>query len=170
MPSAVVFETPFRTDRPRSARRFCQDECSYLHFQGSSRCNACFKAGSFQKKVEQLASKVEGNVRPKELKDVPGLPRLAKRVYAEVFQRYGLAPGSRRFSGDDSLPAVLDPVLKTHPQLNSQVEEIWQLLRLPGQKEGRWHSRRNSMGSEPNGLRGLSRQISCSLSKLLVRS
>jgi len=84
-----------------------------------------FKAGSFQKKVEQLASKVEGNVRPKELKDVPGLPRLAKRVYAEVFQRYG-------FSGDDSLPAVLDPVLKTHPQLNSQVEEIWQLLRLPG--------------------------------------
>lgn len=89
-----------------------------------------FKAGSFQKKVEQLASKVEGNVRPKELKDVPGLPRLAKRVYAEVFQRYG-------FSGDDSLPAVLDPVLKTHPQLNSQVEEIWQLLRLPGgQKDG----------------------------------
>lgn len=89
-----------------------------------------FKAGSFQKKVEQLASKVEGNVRPKELKDVPGLPRLAKRVYAEVFQRYG-------FSGDDSLSAVLDPVLKTHPQLNSQVEEIWQLLRLPvGQKNG----------------------------------
>ena len=70
-----------------------------------SRFSRCLlaKAGSFQKKVEQLAAKVDANVPRKELffshenvfssknrgslqelKDVPGLPRLAKRVYAEV--------------------------------------------------------------------------------------
>eukprot|EP00434_Breviolum_minutum_P014270 symbB.v1.2.012580.t1/scaffold851.1/size159786/6 len=108
-----------------------------------------FRAGSFQKKVEQLAAKVDANVPRKELffshenvfssknrgslqelKDVPGLPRLAKRVYAEVFHHYGFS--------DDSLSSVLDQVLKTHPQLSNQVGEVWQLLRIhrDAQKDG----------------------------------
>jgi len=89
-----------------------------------------FRAGSFQKKVEQLAAKVDANVPRKELKDMPGLPRLAKRVYAEVFHHYGFS--------DDSLSSVLDQVLKTHPQLSNQVGEVWQLLRIhrDAQKDG----------------------------------
>jgi len=81
-----------------------------------------FRAISFQKKVQQLAAKSECP-RPKELKDTPGLQSLAKRVYAEVFQRYG-------FSSDDSLALVLEPLPKAHPQLSNQVKEIWHLLRL----------------------------------------
>lgn len=76
--------------------------CTWIMASYVSRCLLA-KAGSFQKKVEQLAAKVDANVPRKELffshenvfssknrgslqelKDVPGLPRLAKRVYAEV--------------------------------------------------------------------------------------
>ena len=76
-----------------------------------------FRAASFQKKVEQLAAKSEvketsndfiaecssQSALREDLSDTPALQKLAKRVYAEVFQRYG-------FNSEDSLPSVLEPL------------------------------------------------------------
>ncbi|CAJ1372540.1 unnamed protein product [Effrenium voratum] len=81
-----------------------------------------FGARSFQRKIQLLAEKSECG-KPKELAQVPGMQSLAKRVYCEVFQRYG-------FSSDDSLVVVLESLLAVHPQLKAQVNQLWQVLGL----------------------------------------
>jgi len=80
-----------------------------------------FKASIFQRRVQQLFEKNDCGS-PKEPEDVPGLPSLIKRVYVDVFQRYGLL--STPFS------MVLSSLQKTYPQLGDQVDSIWLTLRL----------------------------------------
>ncbi|CAJ1340024.1 unnamed protein product [Effrenium voratum] len=88
-----------------------------------------FGARSFQRKIQLLAEKSECG-KPKELAQVPGMQSLAKRVYCEVFQRYG-------FSSDDSLVVVLESLLAVHPQLKAQVNQLWQVLGLHRDEEAK---------------------------------